>query len=76
MSMKSPSRLDSEEERAIRALKRVAARWPKSLWLFSGSGSLNVMKAGPDGRRMYNSAGVDQAYIVDTVRIPNDGGVL
>ena len=28
--------LNDEEKKAIRALKRVAKKWPKSLWLFLG----------------------------------------
>ena len=37
--------LTKEEELAIRSLKRLAKKWPKSLQLFSWSGSLTVLKA-------------------------------
>jgi hypothetical protein len=67
--------LSPEELAAIRALKRLAKKWPKSLWLFSASGSLCVMKVGPDGERMYKGEGVDHDYIVDHIHnLPNDGG--
>ena len=42
-----------EEQRAIATLKRLAKRWPKSLWLFSASGTLTVMRAGPHGKFMH-----------------------
>lgn len=65
----------AEEARAIRALQRLAKRWPKSLWLFSASGSLNVMRANRDGDRAHVSGGgMDPAYSLATINIPNDGG--
>ena len=65
-----------EEQKAIASLKRIAKKWPKSLWLWSASGSLWVMRRGPDGERMQHpsKSGVDQAYILASVDIPNDGG--
>ena len=67
--------LTDNEQKAIDSLKRVAKRWPKSLWLYSGSGLLCVMQCGPDGERvMKDNGGVDQDYIVDSIDIPNDGG--
>ncbi len=65
-----------EERLAILALKRVARRWPESLWLFSADGSLCVMRAGPHGKHMMTRrhGGVDQEYTLDHVDIPNDGG--
>lgn len=45
-----PVLLTVEEERAIATLKRLAKRWPKTLWLYSGSGVLIVMRCGPDGK--------------------------
>jgi hypothetical protein len=63
------------EERAIRALKALAKRWPKSLWLFSASGMLHVMRADDDGDHFRTrDGGIDPSYSIDTVRIPNDGG--
>ena len=67
--------LTTEEKKAITALKRVAAKWPQSLWLFSASGNLCVMRNGPDGNSvMRSNGGVDQDYKVDKIDIPNDGG--
>lgn len=69
--------LTAEEAKAIASLKRVAAKWPDSLWLFSASGTLCVMRK-VDGEHMYiwsgGYEGVDQDYIVTTVSIENDGG--
>jgi hypothetical protein len=68
--------LTNEEKKCIRDLKRIAAKWPKSLWLFSGSGTLYVMRKGKDGISVYRGkeGGVDQEYTVDKIDIPNDGG--
>lgn len=65
----------AQETKAIAGLKTLAKRWPKSLWLFSASGTLCVMQRGPDGERAHTSAGgVDEAYVLATINIPNDGG--
>ena len=68
--------LTDEEKKAIRALKSVAKKWPKSLWLFAHGGSLSVLRKDENGQRvMTNSGGVDQDYVVDSVDgIENDGG--
>jgi hypothetical protein len=67
--------LTSEEKKAISALKRIAKKWPDSLWLFSASGNLCVMRNDADGQNvMTPGGGVDQKYIVDKIEIPNDGG--
>ena len=68
--------LTKEEQNAINTLNRLGQRWPKSLWLFSASGSLCVMRSGVDGRPVENYNGAnDTDYIVDTIQgIPNDGG--
>ncbi len=64
-----------EEAKAIRALKRLAKKWPKSLWLFAGNGEIAILRAGPNGEHVVNSSGaVDQAFVVGSVDIPNDGG--
>lgn len=63
----SPLALTDEERRAIIALQRVAEKWPKTLLLFSWSGSLGVYKPG-DGRT-FKEACVDRIS-----GIPNDGG--
>jgi hypothetical protein len=68
----------AEERRAIATLQRLAKRWPKSLWLFSGAGSLCVMRNRQDGSRAVvedmEDGGVDPDYCLTTINIPNDGG--
>jgi hypothetical protein len=66
----------ADELRAIKALKRVAQRWPKTLWLFAGDGyTVSILKVKDDGTRaMTPSGGTDPAYLVGRVNIPNDGG--
>ena len=67
--------LTPDEQRAIRALNRLQEMWPQSLWLFSASGRLNVMRAGKHGEQVHGeNGGIDQNYVVTTVDIPNDGG--
>ena len=67
--------LTKKELSAVRTLERLAKRWPKTLWLFSASGSLCVMRAGPNGGAVETSSGgVDQEHCVTTIDIPNDGG--
>ena len=76
--------LTTEERAAVRALKRLARKWPRSLWLFSASGSLHVMKCGPGGERgaaapgretyAYGKEVYDPRRSVGTIGIPNDGG--
>ena len=79
------TRLTREERLAIAALRRLATRWPKSLWLFTVSGVLHVMHVGPDGTRAEKPgtdyrggypppSGYDPEYTLTTVDIPNDGG--
>ena len=73
-----PRDLTPEEERAIRALERVVKIWPESLWLFSGAGSLCVMRKDENGERIMRMAGgsesVDCRAVVATIDIDNDGG--
>jgi hypothetical protein len=70
-----PCELSADEEKAIRSLKRLAKTWPKSLWLFSASGTLLVMRAGENGDHVHlPSDGVDPDYALTTIAIPNDGG--
>ncbi len=69
--------LTDEERKAIAALKRLAARWPDSLTLFSWSGSLVVFKT--DEWQDFGALGPTDGnagdYIVDSIHgIPNDGG--
>lgn len=63
------------EKQAIAALKRLAKKWPKTLWLFAAPGGLHVMRRGDDGdhvRRKNDS--IDPEYILESIDIPNDGG--
>jgi len=72
--------LTPEEKKAIASLKRLAKKWPDSLWLYSASGTLNVMRKHEDGGHAYgggncSSTGCDPDYIVATIHgIDNDGG--
>jgi len=72
--MEKPA-LTSDEARAIAALERLAVTWPKSLWLFSASGSLCVMKKKNGKRAMTPTGGFDNDYQVGSpIKIDNDGG--
>lgn len=71
--------LTKEEELAINSLKRLAKRWPETLWLFSASGTLWVMRKNSDGGRAHggcnvSNEGVNPDYIVARIDIENDGG--
>jgi len=72
--MSKLSELTKEERAAIRALKRLEKTWPKSLWLFSASGSLCVMRKDAEGERVMRRDGFDPDYAIDTIYIENDGG--
>lgn len=63
------------EKAAISELRAIARRWPKTLWLFSASGTLCVMRRDPGGDPHHLQNGsVDPAYVLATIAIPNDGG--
>lgn len=62
------------EQAAINALKAIAKTWPDSLWLYSASGELYVMKKRDGQHAITETGGVDQDYIVDHVDIESDGG--
>lgn len=70
--------LTEEEKKAIRALKRLEKIWPDTLWLFSASASLWVMRKGENGEHVIldgrYEGGVDSNYVIDTIDIDNDGG--
>ena len=68
--------LTTEEEKAIKSLHRIAKKWPESLWLFSGSGTLWVMKKDKNGNRILDDTGcVDsKAVVSSSIDIDNDGG--
>jgi hypothetical protein len=59
-----------KENKAIKALKDVSKIWPESLWLFSWSGTLCVMKK-KNGKRVVPVRDRDIVTIID---IENDGG--
>ena len=75
-----PEPLTAEEKRAIASLKRLAKRWPKSLWLFSNGVSLNVMKTNRKGDQVFGAPSgdrnaVDPRYKVAVLSgIQSDGG--
>jgi hypothetical protein len=67
--------LTQKEIKAIKSLHRIAKTWPKTLWLFSANGGLEVMRCGKDGQHVTDyTGGMDRDYIVDSIDIPNDGG--
>lgn len=69
--------LTDEEKKAVAALKRLAKRWPGSLWIFcGGQQGVAVMKTDEDGLRVTtgNGEGFDQEYCVAQVNLPCDGG--
>ena len=70
--------LTDEEKKAIRALKRAAKIWPDSLWLYSGGGTLSLMRCGEDGMHVHLEGpfqgGIDPDYEITTINIDNDGG--
>lgn len=67
--------LSDEEKRAIAALKRLAKKWPDTLWIFAADGKLCIMPKTEEGTRfMTVYGGVDPEYIIDTINIEADGG--
>lgn len=54
-----------EEQKAIASLERLAKKWPKTLQLFSWSGSLTILK---------KDNNMKWASITTVAGIPNDGG--
>lgn len=68
------TKITAREARAIDLLRKVATEWPDSIWLFSGSGQLCVMKKKDGQRVMTHLGGVDPDYALETIPIENDGG--
>ncbi len=66
--------ITKEEQAAINALKIVAKRWPSSLWLYSASGTIHVMRYKNDKPAETESGGIDPDYSIATIDIDNDGG--
>jgi hypothetical protein len=69
--------LTAKERKAIADLQALAKRWPRSLTLFSWSGSLYVFKSdewaarGHSGPNGYDANDYEVAHVSG---IPNDGG--
>ena len=81
MSNISNITLNKKELKAIADLKKLASRWPKSLWLFcNGQNDISVMKMGLDGKQVMmharkNVEGFDHDYMVDSIEgILTEGG--
>jgi hypothetical protein len=68
---KSPTK---KELQWIERFKKLAAKCPSKLWLFSGAGTLHVMKTPENGEEMTETGGVNPDNSIDTVSIRNDGG--
>lgn len=67
----SSKALTDEERRAIASLERLVKRWPKSLKLFSWSGTLCVVQSEAD---LLDGPDPDAAVITTIQGIPNGGG--
>lgn len=68
-------KLTKQEREAISQLEKLAEIWPNSLWLFSGSGILYVMRTNSKGEKVMSpTGGFDQSYIITPIGIENDGG--
>jgi hypothetical protein len=66
--------LTAKERKAIADLQKLADRWPKSLTLFSWSGSLVIFKTDEWEARGFEYEDAND-YTVDHINgIPNDGG--
>jgi hypothetical protein len=64
----------SEELAAIRSLKRLARKWPKTLTLLSMDGCLYVIRTADLGTVETSPDGAPDVPIVQIDGIPNDGG--
>jgi hypothetical protein len=64
-----------DELGAIEALKALAKKWPKSLWLFSANGALCVMRKNAGQRAVLDRGGYNSNFVLDIIEgIENDGG--
>lgn len=67
--------LTDEERRAIAALERLAAQWPRTLTLLSYDGSLSVIHSADLGVIADGTEASRQDLVLAHIdRIPNDGG--
>lgn len=72
--MSSDYALNDDERKAIAALKRLAARWPRTLTLASMGGGLYVLPT--HGHDLPGGQGVDPDSVIEFLGtdIPNTGG--
>lgn len=70
----SGDELTDEERRAIASLQRLAKRWPKSLTLFSWSGSLVVYHTADKDQFVLGGVEANDLILEAIDGIPNDGG--
>jgi hypothetical protein len=66
--------LTPDERRAIASLRRLAARWPRTLTLASMGGDLAIVRTGDPRFLGDDSAGRQEAIVADVRGIPNTGG--
>jgi hypothetical protein len=67
--------ITEEEARAIASLQRLAKKWPRSLTLFSWSGSLAVYHTADTDRLVVNHDGNAEDLVLTWIEgIPNGGG--
>lgn len=77
--MSVSSRWTDEEKRALRALRNLAKRWPATLGIFVGDGTLNVYK-GPSIPNYHGPTSgpdrfaADSAQMEEVLGIRADGG--
>jgi len=64
--------LTKEEKNAIQTLKRLAERWPKSLWLYSSQEVISIMKYKKRKEAAMIGMSYDPDYKVTDVKIPHD----
>jgi hypothetical protein len=69
-------RLNAKEKAAIAALRRLESKWPDTLMIYAGTGSISVVKLREDGSVPMSGDGyLDPKSVVETITgIPNDGG--
>lgn len=68
-------KITKEEQAAVDALRKLAKTWPKSLGLFSWSGTLCVVHVRADGcMPLASKEEADAAIIACIYGIKNDGG--
>ena len=62
------------EKQAVLALRKLAATWPDSLWLFAAGGSLHIMRLVDGARAVTPGGGADRDGEIAVIDIPCDGG--